>query len=136
MDDLIPCTRRIDRWAWLDLVSGRDYTGALRELDDVLTSERGVGLVAGLVEQHLLVGLAMEGGVGRVKKMLAETGRGYLSWKANLYGKQAGSWRVEEMDRTLRHLHRADRLLKSGGRDRPVFEELLLTLEGERRERA
>jgi len=132
--ELIPRIRRIDRWAWLDLVSERDYVGALRELDDLLTSERGVGLVAGLVEQHLLVGLAMEGGVGRVKKMLAETGRGYLSWKANVYGKHARSWRVEELDRALRHLLRADRLLKSGGRDRPVLAELLLTLEGERRE--
>jgi len=133
--ELIPRTRRIDRWTWLDLVSERNYAAALRELDDLLTSERGVGLVAGLVEQHLLVGLAMEGGVGRVKKMLAETGRGYLSWKANVYGKHARSWRVAEMDRALRHLHRADRLLKSGGRDRPVLAELLLTLERERRER-
>lgn len=133
--ELVPRTRRIDRWAWLDLVTERDYSGALRELEDLLTSETGVGLVAGLAEQHLLVGLAVEGGVGRVKKMLSETGRGYLSWKANVYGKQARSWRVAEIDRTLRHLHRADRLLKSGGKDRAVLSELLLTLESERRER-
>ncbi|MFV1986926.1 MAG: DNA polymerase III subunit delta [Gemmatimonadota bacterium] len=135
VDDLIPRTRRVDRWTWLDIVTDRDYARALRELDDVLTSESGVGLIAGLVEQHLFVGLAVEGGVGRVKKTLSETGRGYLSWKANIYGRQAGAWRVPEIDRTIRHLHRADRLLKSGGKDRPVLAELLLTLERERRDR-
>jgi DNA polymerase-3 subunit delta len=133
--ELIPRTRRIDRWTWLDVVTDRDYPRALRELDDLLTSESGVGLVAGLVEQHLLVGLAVEGGVGRVKQTLSETGRGYLAWKANIYGKQARAWRVPEIDRTIGHLHRADRLLKSGCKDGPVLSELLLTLERERRER-
>jgi len=132
--DLIPRTRRVDRWSWLDIVADREYPRALRELDDLLTSESGVGLVAGLVEQHLLVGLAVDGGVGRVKQVLSETGRGYLSWKANTYGRQARAWRVPEIDRTIRHLLRADRLLKSGGKDRPVLTELLLTLDQERRE--
>jgi len=130
---LIPTTRRIDRWSWLDLVTGRAYGRALRELDDLLTSERGVGLVAGLVEQHLLVGLAVEGGVGSVKKALSETGRGYLSWKAGSYAKQAAAWCAPDVDRALRHLHRADRLLKSGGGDGPVLAELLMTLEEDRR---
>ncbi|MDH3734435.1 MAG: DNA polymerase III subunit delta [Gemmatimonadota bacterium] len=135
IDELIPRTRRMDRWTWLDAVTEREYARALRELEDLLTSESGVGLVAGLVEQHLLVGLAVEGGAGRVKKALSETGRGYLSWKANVYGRQAQAWRVDEIDRAIRHLHRADRLLKSGGKDRAVLSELLLTLERERRER-
>ena len=56
----------------------RSYGAALRELDDLLTSETGVGLVAGLVEQHLLIGLAAQEGVEGVRKVLAETGRGYL----------------------------------------------------------
>jgi DNA polymerase III delta subunit len=106
----------------------------LRDLDDLLTSESGVGLVAGMVEQHLLIGLAADGGVSEVRKVLSGTGRGYLSWKANVYGKQARGWRTSEIDRTVRHLHRADRLLKSGGKDRPVLTELLLTLESERRD--
>ena len=135
IDDLIPRTKRIDRWTWLDLVCDREYARALRELDDLLTSESGVGLIAGLVEQHLLIGLAVEGGAGRVKKALSETGRGYLSWKANVYARQASRWRTAEIDRTIRHLHRADRLLKSGGKDRAVMSELMLTLEKERRDR-
>jgi len=135
IDEMIPRTRRIDRWTWLDLVAERSYGAALRELDDLLTSETGVGLVAGLVEQHLLIGLAAQEGVEGVRKVLAETGRGYLSWKANVYGKQARAWRTPEIDRAIRHLHRADRLLKSGGKDRPVLTELLLMLEGERRDR-
>lgn len=130
--ELIPRTRRIDRWTWLDLVAERRYRAALRELDDILTSESGVGLVAGLVDQHLLVGLAVEGGVGRVKQTLSETGRGYLSWKANTYARQARGWRPGEVDGALKALHRADRLLKSGGTDRAVMTELLLGLEGER----
>ncbi len=135
IDELIPRTRRIDRWTWLDVVCDRDYSRALRELDDLLTSESGVGLIAGLVEQHLLIGLAVDGGVGRVQKALSETGRGYLSWKSKVYARQARAWQVREIDETIRHLYRADRLLKSGGKDRAVLSELLLTLERERRER-
>jgi len=134
--ELIPRTRRIDRWTWLDLAAGRRYRVALRELDDILTSESGVGLVAGLVDQLLLVGLAVEGGAGRVKKTLSETGRGYLSWKANSYARQARAWRPGEVDGALRALYRADRLLKSGGADRAVMTELLLGLEGELRARS
>lgn len=133
VDALIPRTRRVDRWTWLDTVADREYGRALRELDDLLTSESGVGLVAGLVEQHLLVGLAVAGGAASVRKALSETGRGYLSWKAQTYARQARGWRTDEIDRTIGHLHRADRLLKSGGKDRPVLMELLLTLEQERR---
>lgn len=136
VDQLVPRTRRMDRWTWLDVVVDRDYPRALRELDDLLTSESGVGLVAGLVEQHLLVGLAVEGGVASVKKTLSATGRGYLSWKANVYGRQARAWRTDEVDRAIRYLHRADRHLKSGRKDRPVLSELLLTLDRERRTRA
>ena len=126
--ELVPRTLRIDRWTWLDLVASRDYARALRELDDVLTSERGVGLVAGLVEHHLLLGLALESGAGGVRSVLSETGRGYLSWKANAYAKQTKKWTVSEIDKALRAMHRADRHLKSGGSDRGALGELLLTL--------
>jgi len=131
--ELIPHTRRMDRWRWLDLVAERDYGTALRELDDLLTSERGVGLIAGLVEHHVLLGLAVEGGAGLTREVLSETGRGYLSWKAKSYAKQARAWNARGIDRALRRLHRADRMLKSGGRDRAVMSELLLALERDRR---
>ncbi len=133
VQELIPRTRRIDRWAWLDLVANREYPKALAELDDLLTSERGVGLVAGLVEHHLLLGLAVEGGASLVREVLAQTGRGYLSWKANGYGQQARSWDVDGVEAALRRLHRTDRLLKSGGSDRGILAELLLALEHDRR---
>ncbi|MXX79101.1 MAG: DNA polymerase III subunit delta, partial [Gemmatimonadales bacterium] len=126
--DIVPRTHRIDRWSWLDLVASRDYRRALRELGNVLTSERGVGLVAGLVEQHLLLGLALDAGPAGLRAALSETGRGYLSWKTNAYAKQARAWTVHELDRALRVLHRADRHLKSGRGDHAVLAETLLEL--------
>lgn len=128
---VIPRTNRIDRWNWLDLVASRAYGRAFHELEDVLTSERGVGLVAGLVEHHLLLGLALGGRAAEVRAVLSETGRGYLSWKADTYARQARAWTAQELDRALRALHRADRQLKSGRGDRPVLADLLLSLGGE-----
>lgn len=125
---LLPGTRRIDRWAWLDLVASRSYDRALRSLDDILTSERGVPLVSGLIEHHLLIGIAVEGGIELVRRTLSETGRGYLSWKAKSYAGQGRGWRAGEIEAAIRCLHRADRQLKSGGKDRAVMEELLLSL--------
>lgn len=125
---LIPRTNRIDRWSWLDLVASRAYGRALRELEDVLTAERGVGLVAGLVEHHLLLGLALGGGAADLRAVLSKTGRGYLAWKAETYARQARAWTADELDRALRALHRADGQLKSGRGDRPVLADLLLSL--------
>ncbi len=130
--ELIPRTRRMDRWTWLDLVATREYRHAFDELDGVLTGERGVGLIAGLVEHHLLLGLVLIGGVGAVRTTLSETGRSYLSWKAGTYAKQARVWTEADIDQTIKRLHRADRLMKSGGQDRAVFIELLLALEQDR----
>lgn len=126
--ELLPSTRRIDRWAWLDGVAAREYDRALGELDDLLTSDRGVALVAAMVEQHLFVGIAVQGGAGLVRRTLSETGRGYLSWKAGVYARQARRWTAPEVRNALRLLHRADRQLKSGGSDRAVLLELLLAL--------
>ncbi|MGH7540965.1 MAG: DNA polymerase III subunit delta [Gemmatimonadota bacterium] len=125
---LVPSTRRIDRWAWLDRVADREYEAALRELDALLTSDRGVPLVAGLVEQHLFVGIAVQGGTNLVRRALSEAGRGYLSWKANTYARQARRWNAAEIRQALRLLLRADDHLKSGAADRAVLHELLLAL--------
>ena len=130
--ELVPRTRRMDRWTWLDLVAARAYRQAFDELDGVLTAERGVGLIAGLVEHHLLLGLALVSGAGSVRTALSETGRGYLSWKVNTYVKQARIWTETEIDRTLGRMHRADRLIKSGVGDRAVLSELVLALERDR----
>ncbi len=125
---LVPSTRRMDRWAWLDLVASRQYDRALRSLDDILTSERGVPLVSGLIEHHLFLGIAVEGGIELVRRTLSETGRGYLAWKAKSYAGQARRWTGGEITAAMRCLQRADRQLKSGGKDRAVMEELLLSL--------
>ncbi len=126
--ELIPTTKRIDRWSWLDLVTNREYARALRELDDVLTSDRGVPLVAALVESLLFVGIAVQGGAPRVKRALVESGRGNLAWKANVYARQARRWSAPEIRAALRHLKRADSQLKSGGKDAGVLTDLLLAL--------
>jgi DNA polymerase III delta subunit len=106
----------------------------LRSLDDILTSERGVPLVSGLVEHHVVLGIAVQGGTDLVRRALGETGRGYLAWKAKTYATQARRWSADEVRDALRLLQRADRQLKSGGKDRAVLEELLLSLEQLRRD--
>lgn len=126
--ELVPSTRRIDRWAWLDRVAERDYERAARELDRLLTSDGGVGLVAAMVEQHLFVGIAVQGGEGLVRRALQESGRAYLTWKARIYARQARHWSAAGIRAALRLLHRADGQLKSGVADRAALLELLLAL--------
>lgn len=133
VEALVPRTRRLDRWSWLDLVAARDYDRALAEMDGVLAGDGGVGLVMGMVDQHLLVGAALEGGVGSVREALSAAGKGYLQWKAATYARQARPWTPGELDRALRLLLRADRRLKTGGDERAVLQELLLALRGLRK---
>ena len=91
-------------------------------------------LVSGLIEHHLFLGIAVQGGIDLVRRALGETGRGYLGWKAKTYAAQARKWSANEVSDALRHLQRADRHLKSGGKDRAVLEELLLALAQLRRD--
>jgi DNA polymerase-3 subunit delta len=126
--ELVPNLKRLDRWTWMDLVVARRYPQALKELEGVLAGERASGLVAGLVEQHLLIGAALEDGAAAVRKLLGETGRGYLAWKAQTYTRQARAWNARALRRALELLRRADRQIKTGGKDLPVLEELLLAL--------
>ncbi len=127
---LVARVRSVDRWAWLDRVARRDYEGALEELDRLLAepSESAVGLLIGMVDQHLYLGLALEGGRGRVADGLAEAGKPYLKWKAKIYARQARGWSRPELERAMRLMRRADRQAKSGIGDRRVLEELLLSL--------
>ena len=126
--ELVPELRRMDRWSWLDLVAERRYGPALAEIEGVLATDRGVGLLAGLVEQHVFIGLATEGGQDLVRRTLSETGRGYLGWKARIYGQQARKWDGGALEKALVRMRRADGQLKRGGGDLPVLQELLLGL--------
>lgn len=136
---LVPNVRPVDRWAWLDRVASREYRGALGDLPALLAEPRetAVGLLAGLVEAHLCVGLALEGGAGPVAAALGEAGKPYLKWKARAYAAQARRWTPGALDTALRLMRRADRRAKSGGAsDAAVLEELLLALEVLAREAA
>lgn len=120
--------REVDRWSWLDRVAERGYRRALREVEGVLAGDSAVGLVAAMVEQHLYLGLALEGGTALVRRVLDEAKKPYLKWKAPAYARQARGWRPADLARALRLMRRADRRLKTGGGDREVLEELLLAL--------
>lgn len=126
--ELLPDVRRADRWQWLDLVAARRYEEALRLLEGALAGDSAVSLLASMVDQHLYVGLALEGGTSLVREALAEAGKPYLRWKAPAYGRQARAWTTGELERALRLMRRADRQLKSGGGDRAVLQDVLLAL--------
>lgn len=127
---LVPRVHRVDRWGWLDRVASRSYESALEELGRLLAepSESAVGLLVGMIDQHLYVGVALEGGQGSVSDALVQAGKPYLKWKARIYARQARGWSRPELERALRLMRRADRQAKSGVGDRRVLEELLLSL--------
>ncbi len=128
---LVPNTRDVNRWEWIDDVASRRYATARRRLADLLAtpSESAVGLLIALIEQHLLVGVAIEGGAGLVGRTLDEAGKSYLKWKARTIAGQARAWTVEEIDAALVALLDADRRAKTGATDREALGELLLRLE-------
>jgi len=133
--DLVPNVRDVNRWAWFDIVGSRDYMKALGLLPRLLgaPSESAVGLLNGLVEQHLFLGIAAEGGAGRVTETLGRVGKPYLKWKTRAWVGQARNWTPAEIDRALELMHEADRQAKTGHGDLAVLEGLLLRLESERR---
>lgn len=127
---LVPNVRPVDRWDWLDRVAAREYDAALADLPTLLRdpSESAVGLLIGMIEQHLYIGVALEGGRSLVSETLTATGKPYLKWKARIYARQARAWSPSHLDRAVTLLRRADRHAKSGISDRGVLEELLLSL--------
>lgn len=127
---LVPHVRGVDRWEWLDRVASRRYRTALADVERLLAgpSESAVGLIIGMVDQHLYVGLGLEGGRSRIADALGKAGKPYLKWKARIYARQAAEWRRAELERALGLMRRADRQAKSGVGDRRVLEELLLSL--------
>ncbi len=133
--DLVPNVRPVNRWAWLDAVADRDYSGALADLPNLLTAPdaSAVGLLNAMIDHHVLLGVAVEGGAGLLERTLSEVGKPYLKFKARTYARQAQRWTGEEIDEALRLLRRADARAKTtGGRDGAVLQELLLALQAMR----
>ncbi len=124
---LVPNLRAVNRWQWLDRVAARDYRRALDELPRLLAdpSESAVRLLIAMIEQHVYLGLAVEGGERLVTESMT---RANLKWKARVYRDQARAWDASQLEGALRLMHRADWNAKSGGRDAEVMEQLLLSL--------
>lgn len=125
--ELVPNVRPVDRWDWLDRVAGREYGSALEDLPTLLQepSESAVGLLIGMIEQHLYIGLALEGGRREVSDALVAAGKPYLKWKARIYDRQSKRWSRGQLRRAVSLMRRADRHAKSGIGDRAVLQELL-----------
>ena len=134
VEALVPNVREINRWQWVDDVAARRYSRARHQLSDLLSTpgESAVGLLIALVEQHLLVGVAVEGGAGQVGRTLDRMGKPYLKWKSRTIASAARDWSSPEIEAALLALNEADRRAKTGGSDREAMEELLLRLEVER----
>ncbi|MDH3297351.1 MAG: DNA polymerase III subunit delta [Gemmatimonadota bacterium] len=134
---LVPNVREVNRWQWIDDVADRRYTEALRQLPALLAApgESAVGLLIALVEHHLLLGIAVEGGAGLVGRTLDRIGKPYLKFKTRTLGAQARGWTVAGIDSALRAMLEADRRAKTGASDRECLEQLLLGLEVEQRRR-
>ncbi|MEN8145070.1 MAG: DNA polymerase III subunit delta [Gemmatimonadota bacterium] len=123
-------TSAVDRWTWLDRVATREYDTALNELPALLaeSSESAVGLISALLDHHLCLVVAAEGGAAGVADALSEAGKQYIKWKARTFAAQARSWTADELDRAVRALARADRQAKSGLGELQVVRNLLLEL--------
>jgi DNA polymerase-3 subunit delta len=128
---LVPFVREVNRWEWIDDVASRRYAKARSQLTSLLSSsdQNAVGLLIALIEHHLLLGIAVEGGAGLVGRTLDRIGKPYLKFKSRSLGGQASLWTAWEIDSTLRRLLDADRRAKTGASDQACLEELLLGLE-------
>ena len=133
VEQLVPNVRRVDRWHWLDLVASRDYAAALYDLAGLMAEPResAVGILIPMVDQHILVGIAVEGGERAVTEALRSADKPYLAWKARVYASQARKWTADRLDRALEAMLHADLRAKSGAGSLAVMQELLLKLAGD-----
>jgi DNA polymerase-3 subunit delta len=134
VQSLVPNVREIDRWNWINLVGERKYLEARGQLQQLLAmpGETAVGLLIGLVEHHLFLGIATEGGAALVTEVLGRIGKPYLKFKARAWAAQARRWTPEEVEHALGLMQDADRQAKTGHTDLAVLENLLLRLEARR----
>jgi DNA polymerase-3 subunit delta len=131
---LVPNVREIDRWNWINLVGERKYLEARGQLQQLLAmpGETAVGLLIGLVEHLLFLGIATEGGAALVTEVLGRIGKPYLKFKARAWAAQARRWTPGEVEHALRLMQEADRQAKTGHTDLAVLENVLLRLEARR----
>jgi DNA polymerase III delta subunit len=113
-----------NRWAWFDLVGDGRFLEALRQLP-VLESqgESGVGLVIGITQQLLRIGVAVEEGPRGLEARLPANQR----WLAKRIPVQARNWTGSAVDDAILELRDVDRALKSGGGEMAPLERWLLT---------
>lgn len=117
---------RADRWGWFDLVAEQRFDDAFRALPDLLDSgESGVGLVIGMTNQLLRVGLGVAGGTEALQKNLRSNQR----WLAGRLAGFARLWSQPQIEQAISELLRTDRLLKSASlTDEQALQELILRL--------
>lgn len=130
VEKVVGAIARQDRWEWIDWVAERRFEQARATLPVLLgTGDTGVGLVIGLGNQFLRLGLCVAGGKSLLESELPRHQR----WLARRVVGQARAWTPDALDRALGHLRRADRLLKSAPlSDIQIMEELLLRLQHDR----
>lgn len=117
---------KADRWHWFDLVGGRKFNEASRELPILLSQgESGVGLTVGLATHFLRIGIVVEQG----KKSLEEVLPPHQKWLSRHIERQADGWTSVAIREGILGLLRVDRLLKASSfSDQHHLEEWLLGL--------
>lgn len=112
-----------NRWAWFDLVGEGRFMEALRQLPVLeAQGESGVGLVIGITQQLLRIGVAVEEGARGLEARLPPNQR----WLAKRIPIQARKWNGAAVDEALLTLRDVDRDMKSGAGDRAPLERWLL----------
>lgn len=127
VEAVVGAVPRQNRWDWFDLVGDARFREARAGLAILLDgTETGVGLLIGLGNHFLRLGLAAAGG----ERALADALPPHQRWLAQRIAKQARRWNTAAIDAAIDDLLRADRLLKSSSLDeRQIMEELLIRLE-------
>jgi DNA polymerase-3 subunit delta len=115
-----------NRWAWFDMVGEGRLDEALSALGVLMgQGETGVGLVIGLGQHLLRLGVVSELGPAALEETLPPNQR----WTLRKLPSQARRWSPDDLEAALEGLLRVDRLLKASPiSDQHLLEEWLLAL--------